>query len=92
MSGLRRLPQPKSVGMLLYGLITAEQHTPSLFSSTASAPSSAQSPRPALLSTIDHINLSYGKNALYFAAAHQALDHASMRIAFNRIPDLETEA
>jgi DNA polymerase-4 len=40
---------------------------------------------------VDKINRLYGKNALYFASAHQALDHAPMRIAFNRIPDIETE-
>jgi len=40
---------------------------------------------------MDTINRLYGKNALYFASAHQALDHAPMRIAFNRIPDIETE-
>ncbi len=44
-----------------------------------------------LLAAMDTINKSQGKNALYFAAAHDALDNAPMRIAFNRIPDIETE-
>jgi len=44
-----------------------------------------------LYRTIDDINRRYGKNALYYASSHHALDHAPMRIAFTRIPDIETE-
>jgi DNA polymerase IV len=44
-----------------------------------------------LLAAMDAINKVQGKNALYFATAHNALNHAPMRIAFNRIPDIETE-
>jgi DNA polymerase IV len=44
-----------------------------------------------LLAAMDVINKTQGKNALYFATAHNALDNAPMRIAFNRIPDVETE-
>ena len=40
---------------------------------------------------IDTLNKTYGKNTLYFAASHKAKDTAPMRIAFNRIPDVETE-
>ena len=40
---------------------------------------------------VDNINRLYGKNALYYASAHGALDNAPMRIAFTRIPDIETE-
>ena len=47
--------------------------------------------RSRLHSAMDSINKTQGKNALYFATAHGALDHAPMRIAFNRIPDVETE-
>ena len=47
--------------------------------------------RSRLHNAIDHINRLYGKNALYYASAHHALDHAPMRIAFTRIPDIETE-
>jgi DNA polymerase-4 len=45
-----------------------------------------------LNAVIDSINLRYGRNALYFGGAHQALNAAPMRIAFNHIPDLETES
>jgi DNA polymerase IV len=44
-----------------------------------------------LLAAMDVINKTQGKNALYFATAHNALNNAPMRIAFNRIPDVETE-
>ncbi len=51
----------------------------------------SQRDRAPLLQAMDGVNRRHGKNALYFAAAHGALDHAPMRIAFNRIPDIETE-
>lgn len=44
-----------------------------------------------LLAAMDTINKSQGKNTLYFATAHNALNNAPMRIAFNRIPDTDTE-
>jgi hypothetical protein len=44
-----------------------------------------------LLAAMDSINKTQGKNALYFATAHNSLNNAPMRIAFNRIPDIETE-
>ena len=92
-SGLHLLIRPKAVGMVLHGLVPASQHTPSLFDVLVQE-SDAKAPwreRAKLLSTLDGINRRYGKNALYFATAHDALDHAPMRIAFNRIPDIETE-
>ena len=44
-----------------------------------------------LLAAMDIINKTQGKNALYFATAHNSLNNAPMRIAFTRIPDIETE-
>jgi DNA polymerase IV len=101
---LALFPQPVAVGMTLFGLVPASQHTPTLFeathehhlgapglSSLASAPRTPLGDRARLSATIDNINRQYGKNALYFASAHGALNHAPMRIAFNRIPDIETE-
>ncbi len=105
--GLALFPRPVAVGMTLFGLVPASQHTPTLFetkfehqlgasdapslSSLASAPRAPLGDRARLSATIDTINRQYGKNALYFASAHGALNHAPMRIAFNRIPDIETE-
>jgi DNA polymerase IV len=96
-SGLHLLKRPKAVGIVLHGLVPASQHTPGLFdesSQQSGADGDAakqQQGRVKLLSALDGINRRYGKNALYFATAHGALDHAPMRIAFNRIPDIETE-
>ena len=47
--------------------------------------------RRKLLAAIDALNGKHGKNTVYFASAQAGLDHAPMRIAFNRIPDLESE-
>ncbi len=47
--------------------------------------------RRKLMATIDTLNGKHGKNTVYFASAQAGLDHAPMRIAFNRIPDLESE-
>ena len=77
---------PLKVGVLLHGLVPRSQVTLPLFEDLASINESAQ-----LNKTLDTLNLKYGKNTLYYATAHEALDAAPMRIAFNRIPDLETE-
>jgi DNA polymerase IV len=99
-SGLHQLMRPKAVGMVLSGLVPASQHTLGLFDTVSaptlvgSAPDIANTParsRGQLLAAVDGVNRRFGKSALYFATAHGALDHAPMRIAFNRIPDIETE-
>ena len=99
-SGLQRLRRPVAVGVQLCGLVPAAQHTPDLFESLDAAPTTAaqalqnpavQRDRARLMAAVDALNRTHGKNAVYFASAHHALDAAPMRIAFNRIPDLETE-
>ncbi|MEY4295055.1 MAG: hypothetical protein RLY82_743 [Pseudomonadota bacterium] len=87
-SRLLELAKPLSVGMVFYGLVPAAQHTPSLFDAYST---SAQSHKTGLLYHMDAINARYGKNTLYYAASHGALDRAPMRIAFTRIPDVQTE-
>ena len=47
--------------------------------------------RRKLMAAIDTLNSKHGKNTVYFASAQAGLDHAPMRIAFNRIPDLESD-
>lgn len=42
--------------------------------------------------TIDKLNVRYGKHAAYFGGAHRALDHGRLAIAFNHIPDVDTES
>lgn len=90
MSGLQRLAKPLSVGVQLHGLVPAAQHTPDLFEATVSAGTTPR-PRARLLAAVDALNRTHGKNTVYFASAHAGRDHAPMRIAFNRIPDLESE-
>jgi DNA polymerase-4 len=102
--GLILQPQPLAVGLTFFGLVPAAQHTPTLFeakfestltpsplSALASPPATPLGDRSRLSAAVDKINRLYGKNALYFASAHGALDNAPMRIAFTRIPDIETE-
>lgn len=98
-SGLHRVDTPKAVGVTLLGLVPAALHTLPLFGhSAATVPAAPAATPPApprdrarLNAVIDRINLAHGKNALYFASAHGAQNEAPMRIAFNRIPDLDTE-
>ncbi len=44
-----------------------------------------------LNAAIDYLNLRFGKKAAYFGGAHRALDHGKIAIAFNHIPDVDTE-
>ncbi len=101
-SGLDKLQGQQAVGITLLGLVPVGQHTPSLFDQADEEPAIASASqqvmngapardRSRLLTAMDGVNKTYGKNALYFATSHRALDHAPMRIAFNRIPDIETE-
>ena len=47
--------------------------------------------RRALLRAVDKLNIKEGKNTVYFAGACGAVGYTPMRIAFNRIPDPDTE-
>ena len=103
-SGLQQLVRPKAVGVQLHGLVPATQHTPDLFEAMSSTAPMGTSPHDAthtpvhperdrskLLRAVDTLNRKHGKNTVYFASAQGGLDHAPMRIAFNRIPDLHSE-
>ena len=93
-SGLQVLQHPKAVNVTLHGLVLVDQHTPDLFD-LPTAPQAAAAvgrDRGKLDAAMDRLNKTYGKNTLYFAASHDAKDSAPMRIAFNRIPDLQTES
>jgi DNA polymerase-4 len=94
-SGLHQLQRPVSVGVQMHGLVPAAQHTSDLFDTLdASDPTSTTSPprdRDRLLAAVDALNRKHGKNSVMFASAHAGRDHAPMRIAFNRIPDLDSE-
>lgn len=75
---------PLAVGVTLTRLVEAAHQTPSLFDT--------DSGRSKLNATIDKLNTRFGKNAVYFGGAHDALQSAPMRIAFSHIPDLDMES
>lgn len=71
---------PLSVGVSLCDLVAEENQTPPLFDLPQ------RQRRAQLSAAIDALNARYGKNTVYFGAAHTALDSAPMRIAFNFVP------
>jgi DNA polymerase-4 len=74
-------PAPYKAGISLSRLAEPRNGTLALF----------QQPRRvskhSLNEALDALNMRYGKNAVYFGGAHNALNNAPMRIAFNHIPD-----
>ena len=74
---------PLQVAITLLELAPAGYHTASLFD--------AGNDKKQLNSAIDAVTLKYGKRAAYFGGAHRAIDHGKMAIAFNHIPDVDTE-
>lgn len=80
----RKNATPLQVAVTLLGLAPAGHHTASLFDTG--------NDNRQLNSAIDAVNLKYGKRAAYFGGAHRAIDHGKMAIAFNHIPDVETES
>ncbi len=74
---------PLMVGVSLHHLAPVSEVTPDLFQPR---------PRPSLDVAIDRINARYGRSTVMFGGALEARQAAPMRIAFNRIPDLATEA
>jgi DNA polymerase-4 len=71
------------VGMAFSDFVSERDHTGSLFASEGKS--------KALYSTLDKLNARFGRQAVYFASAHKARDRSSLHIAFNHIPDPETE-
>ena len=71
------------VGMALSDFVDEAHHTGSLFASEDRSKS--------LYSTVDKLNARFGKQAVYFASGHKARDRGGLHIAFNHIPDPETD-
>jgi DNA polymerase-4 len=71
------------VGMAYSDFVSEDEHTGSLFAS--------EDKDRALYSTLDKLNARFGKQAVYFASAHKARDRGGLAIAFNHIPDPETD-
>ena len=72
---------PLAVGVTLVHLREEKDQTLPLFERDAKV--------SAFHAAIDKLNARYGKNTVYFAGAHDALDSAPARIAFTHIPDYE---
>src|SRR5687768_1422828 len=66
------------VGMTFSDLVPEAKHTGSLFASEGKSKS--------LYAALDRLNARFGKQAVYFASAHNARDRGGMHIAFNHIP------
>ncbi|ATC65101.1 DNA polymerase [Nibricoccus aquaticus] len=75
--------QPIGVGVTLFHLSPAHNHTATLFE-TGDA-------RTGLNAAIDRLNRKLGKNTVVYGGALGALHYAPIRIAFNRIPDVALE-
>ncbi|APV48365.1 hypothetical protein BWI17_00885 [Betaproteobacteria bacterium GR16-43] len=71
------------VGMAFSDFVPATQHTGTLFAS--------EDRSKALYKALDQLNVRFGKQAVYFASAHNARDRGGMHIAFNHIPDPKTD-
>ena len=84
------LSAPYAVGLSLSGLAPPTQRPLDMFSLPAATSEKKVAPT-ALSQALDTLNMRYGKNTVYFGSAHNALNNAPMRIAFNHIPDLEVE-
>ena len=85
----RRRPRPDAtpfaVGINLLELHEETNSVPTLFDRDG------DERRRALLAAVDRLNIEQGRNTVYFAGAHGAVDYTPLRIAFNRIPDPDTE-
>ncbi len=82
----RRPKSPRTilkVGMAFSDFVSEANHTGSLFA--------MEDKSRALYSTLDKLNARFGRQAVYFASAHKARDRSGLAIAFNHIPDPETE-
>lgn len=75
----RSLQPPLAVGVTLFQLIEAREYTPSLFDPTCR--------RDALNQAMDRLNKQWGRHAVYWGGAHEAMENAPTRIPFTSIPD-----
>jgi DNA polymerase-4 len=71
------------VGMAFSDLVAEAGHTSTLFGE--------EEHRKRLYDAMDKLNVRFGRQAVYFASGHKARDRGGMHIAFNHIPDPETE-
>ncbi len=77
---------PLQVGVVFLDLSSEDAQSARLFDDLEQT-----GDKKKLNAAIDDLNLRFGKKAAYFGGAHRALDHGKIAIAFNHIPDVETE-
>ncbi|WP_269539064.1 DNA polymerase Y family protein [Cerasicoccus fimbriatus] len=78
-------PEPCKVSVVLGELVSSTNYTNPLFTEM-------NNPRNVKLDqAMDALNKRFGAKTLYYAGGHKARDETPMRIAFQHIPDLETE-
>lgn len=80
---------PLKVAMVLHDLRQPGQTSASLFPGDAPGTDAQQA---ALWRAVDALNVRFGRHTVYCGSGHHGRDEAPMRIAFNHIPDLQTEA
>jgi len=78
--------KPLQVAVVLGGLSSEQAQSARLFDDLEQT-----GDKKKLNAAIDTLNTRFGKKAAYFGGAHRALDHGKLAIAFNHIPDVETE-
>lgn len=79
-----------SVGVTLFALVPEGSHTATLPGLLEERPQD-NARRAAINATLDHINRKLGKHSVVYGGALGALAYAPIRIAFQRIPDLDLE-
>lgn len=97
-------PDPQArliqVAVTLTRLVAHANHTPALFPCVLNdAADDIHAPPPTLLGeqhrqldrTLDRLRARYGRGAIGFGSAHEARQHAPMRISFTHIPDPRIE-
>lgn len=84
------------VSMVLGKLTNIGNYTPSLFpegdDSTATSGKITAHKHQLLNQSMDQLVQKFGRQSIYLGGAHNAIEAAPMRIAFNHIPDLDIEA
>jgi DNA polymerase-4 len=84
-------PKKKSLTVLQVGVVLGTLTSEAAQSARLFDDLEQTGDKKKLNATIDSLNTRFGKHAAYFGGAHRALDHGKLAIAFNHIPDVETE-
>jgi DNA polymerase-4 len=86
-----KYPRKKALTPLQVGMVFSELSLQAAQSGRLFDDLEKTAAKQKLNAAIDSLNTRFGKHAAYFGGAHRALDHGKLAIAFNHIPDVETE-